>query len=92
MELTPKNKILRLRHAPTPKLSERKKKLFSDTEVSDASTSNDVVKNVINEEDEDSDLGPMSLLQSSSSPSSFNQFHSILKRSDGKPKTINEML
>lgn len=65
---TPSNSdAARPRRAPTPKMSERKKKLFADSDVYVLMN-----KSVINEE-EDSDLGPMSPLEFSSSPSSFRR-------------------
>lgn len=52
---------------PTPKMSERKKKLFDDNSIQSS-----INKGVIDEE-EDSDLGPMGLLECDSSPSSFKR-------------------
>lgn len=72
----------RQRRAPTPKLSERKKNLFPDVNVTENSP---IIKSpyvrlerIIIEED--SDLGPMSPLEFSSSPSSFNEVHRIISR------------
>lgn len=74
MELTPTNRSIRPRHVPTPKLSERKKKLFVDAKETSTTT---LINNVIDEGDEDSDLGPMSPLEFSSSPSNFQRLNSI---------------
>lgn len=65
MDNTPKNKISRPRHTPTPKMSERKKSLFtsSQTTITYPTTI-----------DEDSDLGPMSPLQFSCSPTSYDSY------------------
>lgn len=79
MNITPQTRSsTRLRRAPTPKLSERKKRLFT-SEQSPASNRNVFTRSscAIVEEDDDSDLGPMSPLQFSSSPSSFNSMHNI---------------
>lgn len=76
METTPTNRCLRPRHVPTPKLSERKKKLFQDAKETSTTI---LINNVIDEGDENSDLGPMSPLQFSSSPSSFQRLHSNSK-------------
>lgn len=86
MELTPTNKNIRPRRAPTPKLSERKKKLFEDAKETSTTT---LINNVIDEGDEDSDLGPMSPLQFSSSPSNFQRLHSI--ETNGKFYLIKNM-
>lgn len=67
-ESTPTNKTPKFRHAPTPKISERKKKLFED---GDSNSNFDKFVTVV--EEEDSDLGPMSELQFSSSPTNFNK-------------------
>lgn len=67
---TTSNNGSRPRRAPTPKMSERKKKLFSDNGGGGGETS--LSKTVINEE-EDSDLGPMSPLQFSASPTNFKR-------------------
>lgn len=73
MELTPTGRLFRPRHIPTPKFEERKKKLFDHSE-----------RNIINEnEDEDSDLGPMSPLESSSSPTSFHTRYGIIDEYKG---------
>lgn len=69
MDNTPKNKVVRPRHTPTPKMSDRKKSLFTSA------------KHTVNlpttiDEDDDSDLGPMSPLQFSSSPTSYDSHES----------------
>lgn len=65
-------------------MSERKKKLFDDVLKNGDSpnTRNPYVRleRLIIEEGEDSDLGPMSPLEFSSSPSSFNEVHRIFER------------
>lgn len=80
----------RQRRAPTPKLSERKKNLFPDVNVTENSP---IIKSpyvrlerIIIEED--SDLGPMSPLEFSSSPSSFNEVHRIISREQKGTITI----
>lgn len=88
METTPRTRnSTRYRRVPTPKMSERKKKLFEDVLNNGDSPSirNPYVRleRLIIEEGEDSDLGPMSPLEFSSSPSSFNEVHRIIAR-DGK--------
>lgn len=61
-QTTPPNDVGRPRYTPTPKMSERKRALFGSQSIS----------NTLHETiDEDSDLGPMSPLQFSSSPSSY---------------------
>lgn len=80
MESTPRTRSsTRNRRDPTPKLSERKKKLFEDGKNSPSHRSpyNTRASCAIIEEGSDSDLGIMSPLQFSSSPSSFNQIHNI---------------
>lgn len=67
MENTPPKRILRQRHTPTPKISERKKALFSGHANNNKQSSN--LPATI---DEDSDLGPMSPLQFSCSPSTYD--------------------
>lgn len=70
MEGTPSARLLRPRHVPTPKFEDRKKKLFDHID-----------RNAIDEnDDEDSDLGPMSPLECSSSPSSFRKKYGIFVR------------
>lgn len=79
MDITPHTRSsTRLRREPTPKLSERKKKLFSE-EKSPVIRRNVFTRSsrVIAEEDDDSDIGPMSPLQFSSSPSTFSHMHNI---------------
>lgn len=73
------NRILRSRQVPTPKFEERKKRLFDGDSNSSVTTPKHSTarRPVIREYDEDSDLGPMSPLQFSSSPSSFNRHHGI---------------
>lgn len=87
MDTTPRRSSTRHRRAPTPKLSERKKKLFDDVTVNSKSpvSSNQFqpyvrLERIIVEEAEDSDIGPMSPLEFSSSPSSFNEVHRIIAR------------
>lgn len=64
MDNTPKTRSsTRKRHEPTPKLSERKKKLFSDESSSGSKRQIFASSRPIAEEAEDSDLGPMSPLQ-----------------------------
>lgn len=60
MDQTPPNDVVRPRYTPTPKMSERKRALFGTQSITLPETI-----------DEDSDLGPMSPLQFSSSPSSY---------------------
>lgn len=59
-QTTPPNDVMRPRYTPTPKMSERKRALFGSQPITLPETI-----------DEDSDLGPMSPLQFSSSPSSY---------------------
>lgn len=59
-QTTPPNDVLRPRYTPTPKMSERKRALFGSQAITLPETI-----------DEDSDLGPMSPLQFSSSPNSY---------------------
>lgn len=88
MDTTPRTRSsTRHRHAPTPKLSERKKKLFDDVTVNSKSpvASSQFqpyvrLERIIVEDAEDSDIGPMSPLEFSSSPSSFNEVHRIIAR------------
>lgn len=83
MDKTPSsNRVLRSRHVPTPKFEERKKKLFVDSnELVATPKSSTTPRAVIREYDEDSDLGPMSPLEFSSSPTSFSRHHGILNGS-----------
>lgn len=83
MDGTPtSNRILRSRHVPTPKFEERKKNLFGESnETVTTPRRTSVRRPVIREYDEDSDLGPMSPLQFSSSPTNFNRHHGIIKES-----------
>lgn len=72
-------------------MSERKKKLFDDVlNNGDSPTARNPyvrLERLIIEEGEDSDLGPMSPLEFSSSPSSFNEVHRIFERDqNGKEK------
>lgn len=86
METTPRTRSsTRYRRAPTPKMSERKKKLFDDVVSNgDSPTQRNPyvrLERIIAEEgDIDSDIGPMSPLEFSSSPSSFNEVHRIMAR------------
>lgn len=89
MDTTPRTRSsTRHRRAPTPKLSERKKKLFDDvTTVNSKSPMASSpfqpyvrLERIIVEEADDSDIGPMSPLEFSSSPSSFNEVHRIIAR------------
>lgn len=72
----------RHRRAPTPKLSERKKNLFPDLIIPENSPI--ILSPYVRLErliiEEDSDLGPMSPLEFSSSPSSFHDVHRIIAR------------
>lgn len=92
METTPRTRSsTRYRRVPTPKMSERKKKLFEDVlNNGDSPTARNPyvrLERLIIEEGEDSDLGPMSPLEFSSSPSSFNEVHRIFERDQkGKKK------
>lgn len=70
-ETTPTNRTPKLRYVPTPKLSERKKKLFDEND--DGSKSASAFSSLAITEEEDSDLGPMSQLEFSSSPTAFNK-------------------
>lgn len=90
MDITPRTRsTTRHRRAPTPKLSERKKKLFDDN-VTSINTKSPILmspfqpyvrlERIIIEEADDSDIGPMSPLEFSSSPSSFNEVHRIIAR------------
>lgn len=89
MDMTPRTRSsTRHRRAPTPKLSERKKKLFDDQESVPGTPSNLYnsyvrLERIIFEENEDSDLGPMSPLQFSSSPSTY-QSNGAGKDSNGR--------
>lgn len=86
MNATPSSN--RTRHVPTPRYEERKKKLFAESNVqSSKSSTKSVARRVICESDEDSDLGPMSPLQFSSSPTDFNQHHGILDAPIGTKRT-----
>lgn len=90
METTPRTRSsTRQRRAPTPKLSERKKKLFADVEGLTPAMLNPYVRLeriIIEEEADDSDIGPMSPLEFSSSPSTFNEVHRIIQ--NGKTSYI----
>lgn len=87
MEITPATRSsTRLKRAPTPKLSERKKKLFDDQESLLDKVPYVRLERIIIEENEDSDLGPMSPLQFSSSPSSFNHINNLTKQTYEKGK------
>lgn len=82
MESTPRTRsTTRHRRAPTPKLSERKKKLFADKADGETTpkslTPYARLSKIVSDTDEDSDLGPMSPLRFSSSPSSFQNFHHV---------------
>lgn len=77
MENTPPKRILRQRHTPTPKMSERKKSLFS------GQASNKQPPNVPATIDEDSDLGPMSPLQFSCSPSTYDDGPPFMRTRNG---------
>lgn len=65
MEQTPPTRVPRPRHTPTPKMSERKRSLFASSRQSTCCPATI---------DEDCDLGPMSPLQFSCSPST-NESH-----------------
>lgn len=87
MEVTPRSARScnsRYRRAPTPKISERKKKLFDDVlKNGDSPTIRNPyvrLERIILEEADDSDIGPMSPLEFSSSPSSFHEVHRIITR------------
>lgn len=69
--MTPTNQTTKLRYAPTPKLSERKKRLFDLDD--DDSKSASAFRSLTITEEEDSDLGPMNPLEFSSSPTNFNK-------------------
>lgn len=95
MDGTPSsNKVLRTRHVPTPKFEERKKKLFGDANGTPRSSSahRSVIHDqtarrpVLREFDEDSDLGPISPLESSSSPTNFEQLNGIMNESTSKQR------
>lgn len=91
MEITPRTRSsTRLKRDPTPKLSERKKKLFDDQGSLLDKVPYVRLERIIVEENEDSDLGPMSPLQFSSSPSSFNRVNNLTKQTyeKGKFQTI----
>lgn len=79
MDNTPRTRSsTRKRHEPTPKISERKKKLFGDE--SSPGTKRKIFPSSsrgIVEEDEDSDIGPMSPLQFSPSASNSSVLHGI---------------
>lgn len=64
---TPPNQCVRPRHTPTPKMSERKKALFG------GKLSISLPETI----DEDSDLGPMSPLQFSCSPTTYEPLNDI---------------
>lgn len=66
MDKTPPNQCSRVSRTPTPKMSERKKALFGKLSTSLPETI-----------DEDSDLGPMSPLQFSSSPTHYEPINDI---------------
>lgn len=86
METTPRtrNSARYRQRVPTPKMSERKKKLFDDVlNNGDSPTVRNPyvrLERLIIEEGEDSDIGPMSPLEFSSSPSSFHDVHRIFAR------------
>lgn len=85
METTPRTRSSsRYRRTPTPRMSERKKKLFDDVlKNGDSPTMRNPyvrLERIIVEEADDSDIGPMSPLEFSSSPSSFNEVHQIIAR------------
>lgn len=61
---TPQTRQTRPRHVPTPKMSQRKKDLFGNN--SRSSMINLTIE-------EDSDLGPINLLDYSSSPKSYDE-------------------
>lgn len=89
METTPRTRnSTRYRRVPTPKMSERKKKLFDDVlnngDSPNARNPYVRLERLIIEENEDSDIGPMSPLEFSSSPSNFNDIHRITIARDGK--------
>lgn len=93
MDGTPSsNRVLRSRHVPTPKFEERKKKLFGDANETPKSSSarQPVIREqsarrpVLREYDEDSDLGPISPLESSSSPTHFDRCNGVLNESTSK--------
>lgn len=87
MEITPRTRSsTRLKRSPTPKLSERKKKLFDDQGTQLVKVPYVRLERIIIEENEDSDLGPMSLLQFSSSPSTFNHVNNLTKHTYEKGK------
>lgn len=67
MDITPPNQCVRPRHTPTPKMSERKKALFG------GKLSISLPETI----DEDSDLGPMSPLQFSCSPTTYEPLNDI---------------
>lgn len=67
MDQTPPNDVVRPRYTPTPKMSERKRALFGSQPITLPETI-----------DEDSDLGPMSPLQFSSSPSNYEALENYL--------------
>lgn len=90
MEKTPPpSRALRQRHTPTPKMSERKRSLF-------ASSSRHVASSCPTTIDEDSDLGPMSPLQFSCSPSSYDASHTtparFMKNRESRTDFKNVML
>lgn len=82
---------------PTPKFEERKKKLFGESNhVATTPKHSTARRPVIREHDEDSDLGPMSPLEFSSSPSNFNRRHGILNeatsmRRESFENVLNDM-
>lgn len=87
METTPRSVRScnsRYRRVPTPKMSERKKKLFDDVlSNGDSPTQRNPyvrLERIIVEEADDSDIGPMSPLEFSSSPTSFNEVHRMMSR------------
>lgn len=93
MEITPRTRSsTRVKRAPTPKLPERKKKLFDDQRSILDKVPYVRLERIIVEENEDSDLGPMSPLQFSSSPSSFNHVNNLTKQTyeKGKLQTIKQ--
>lgn len=87
MEITPRTRSsTRLKRAPTPKLSERKRKLFDDQGTQLNKVPYVRLERIVIEENEDSDLGPMSPLQFSSSPSTFNHVNNLAKQTYEKGK------
>lgn len=98
METTPRStrSSSRYRRTPTPRLSERKKKLFDDVlKNGDSPTMRNPyvrLERIIVEEADDSDIGPMSPLEFSSSPSSFNELHRIIVREPNGKQTFHSFI